>query len=226
MQKSATYLLQYSVKSELDVNFGQPLPVSGLSLYKLLQSVAEDEKIELFQSNGGNGASEHVASVSNSTSSQKRHLAASIDGDSRVSPLMSSRLLVDAEGRLYRRLLTATDAAAAGSPPSKPPKKKPSPKAKPAPAPLDTTATSVNALVRLLQKIPVEDIKKLQTEVMIHAAHYRYYSFNSSLPVDAPPVTAVHTFPDGGALHQLDRMLELRKRKGVVAVSELCQVCS
>jgi hypothetical protein len=225
VQKTATYLLAHAVRGETDVNFGHPLP-SGLSLYSLLKEVASDEATELaaaFQPSNStiSGTSGGVIASGNGTvvyalinkrrlgdiDTDSEHNASSDSArsDSEDPQLLSSVLLTSADHSLTQRILGA--------------KKGPAP-----PAPGAQTEGSVNTLVRLLQKIPQTDILALQRAVMAAAPSYRYYEFNSSLGKDAPPLTATHTYPSGGAIGQLERLLSARKSSGVVNVTRQCEV--
>jgi hypothetical protein len=82
----------------------------------------------------------------------------------------------------------------------------------------------MNTLVRLLTKIPVVDIERLREGVRKVSPAFLYYQFNESLPVDSPPLTAVHTFPNGGAIQLLEQSLNSIKQKGIQRVSQECQV--
>jgi hypothetical protein len=82
----------------------------------------------------------------------------------------------------------------------------------------------MNTLVRLLTKIPVVDIERLREGVLKVSPSFLYYQFNESLPADSPPLTAAHTFPDGGAIQLLEQSLNSIKQKGIQRVSQECQV--
>eukprot|EP01034_Spumella_vulgaris_P033223 gene33223-40994_t len=137
----------------------------------------------------------------------KRHLTEAGELDE-SQPLISSVLLTSPDDHtVTKRILAANN------------KNKPPPAAPPG----AQTEGSVNTLVRLLQKIPQSDIDALQAAVMRVAPSYRYYEFNTSLGRDAPPLTATHTMPTGGAIRQLERLLAARKRSGVVNVTQKCE---
>jgi hypothetical protein len=82
----------------------------------------------------------------------------------------------------------------------------------------------MNTLVRLLTKIPVVDIERLREGVRKVSPSFLYYQFNESLPVDSPPLTAVHTFPNGGAIQLLEQSLNSIKQEGIPRLSQECQV--
>lgn len=77
----------------------------------------------------------------------------------------------------------------------------------------------LNTLLRVLMKVPKEDLQALQYGVQNVANVYSFYSVNTSM-VEIP--TAIHTYPSGGAIKQLERALAARKRKGIQTIKILC----
>lgn len=82
----------------------------------------------------------------------------------------------------------------------------------------------INTLIQLLQLIPKEDIAVLQRNALEASRHYLYYTHNTSIAVKAPPLTALSTFPSGGAIHYLEAFLNRRKEEGVMTAALKCQV--
>jgi hypothetical protein len=82
-----------------------------------------------------------------------------------------------------------------------------------------------NTLVRLLSKIPSEEMQRLRGNAYAVSHLFRFYSLNTSLAHSAPPLTATSTFPTGGAVAMLDQFLMDRKREGSFALWEQCLVC-
>lgn len=85
------------------------------------------------------------------------------------------------------------------------------------------TAAAVNTLIRVLHKISAEDIAALQAGVRNASTHYQYYAMDANMRTDVTPI-GVHRYPDGGAVHVLDRLLMERKMRGIQATSKLCEV--
>lgn len=82
----------------------------------------------------------------------------------------------------------------------------------------------VNALVQILMRIPKKDIIYLQSGVKAAAPHYRYYSMNNDIDHLEDIPTAVHRYPDGGAIHALAKLLDLRLQRGIAVVADECDV--
>lgn len=78
----------------------------------------------------------------------------------------------------------------------------------------------VNPLVQILSKVSPQDIAYLQAGVARAAPHYRYYAMNSNLKFIP---TSQHVVPDGGAIHMLSELLQVRKEHGLVALRDVCQ---
>jgi hypothetical protein len=87
-------------------------------------------------------------------------------------------------------------------------------------------SSSMNTLIRFLQKIPSRDIRILRENVLNISHSYIFYQFNESIPRDSPPLTAIHTFPNGGAIELMNDFLLKIKQKGILQNSEECQVSS
>jgi hypothetical protein len=85
------------------------------------------------------------------------------------------------------------------------------------------TAAAVNTLIRVLHKISPADIAALQAGVRNASTHYQYYAMDANMRTDVTPI-GVHRYPDGGAVHMLDRLLTDRKMRGIQTTSKLCQV--
>lgn len=84
----------------------------------------------------------------------------------------------------------------------------------------NTTIEAPFVLVELLQHVPVEEIIALQRGVAKVSRKYRYYALNSSV-TQIP--TAIKSFPDGGAMRIMSRLLDLRKEKGILDISKRCK---
>lgn len=80
----------------------------------------------------------------------------------------------------------------------------------------------VNTLIRVLRKISKKDIKSLQRNVGIFGRHFQFYSMNESLSSDFPLI-ATKTFPTGGGIKMLEKLLKQRKQKGITLIGEKCQ---
>jgi hypothetical protein len=78
-----------------------------------------------------------------------------------------------------------------------------------------------NTLIRILEKISLEDIQILQKNVNEIAHTYHYYKFNLSM--ETIP-TSVHGFPNGDAIKNLESLLSMRKNAGIFNISKTCQV--
>jgi hypothetical protein len=87
---------------------------------------------------------------------------------------------------------------------------------------LDKAGRRTNTLVRLLERISVEDWLVLHDVGLFTASSYRFYSLNSNMT--AIP-TSKHVFPDGGALQLLDFMLQRILQIGTGTVQSQCHVC-
>ncbi len=101
--------------------------------------------------------------------------------------------------------------------------------------------TYVNPLVQILMRIPKEDIVFLQKGVIAAAPHFRYYAMTKKMVimkmvekkkggdnhndddamVDIP--TAVHRYPDGGAMHTIAYQLEKRLELGIEEIATKCE---
>lgn len=93
----------------------------------------------------------------------------------------------------------------------------------------DNTVTNeellqANALIKILLKIPPNEVRKLRENAYAISHYYRFYEFNLSLSHSSPPLTAMYTFPSGGGIEMMDRYLNHRKKVGVEAVWTQCQV--
>jgi hypothetical protein len=84
----------------------------------------------------------------------------------------------------------------------------------------NTTVEAPYVLVELLQRIPPDEIFALQRGVAKVSRKYRYYALNSSV-TEIP--TATRSFPDGGAMRIMSRLLDLRKEKGILDISNRCK---
>ena len=78
----------------------------------------------------------------------------------------------------------------------------------------------VNPLVRILRRIPSQDIAFLRDYGQQIASSYRYYEMNSTLK-GIP--TSEHVFPNGGAIQIIANELKERKLEGISRISEFCQ---
>jgi hypothetical protein len=81
-----------------------------------------------------------------------------------------------------------------------------------------------NTLVRFLSKIPARDVRILRENVFNVSNYYLFYQFNETLPKDAPPLTASHTFPNGQVIRLFENFLLKIKKKGIVEVNTQCKV--
>jgi len=78
----------------------------------------------------------------------------------------------------------------------------------------------INPLVHILRMVSAKNIETLRAAVEAVAPLYSFYKMDAGMAVIP---TAVSAMPDGGAIGELGRMLELRKTKlGIKAVSEAC----
>ena len=92
------------------------------------------------------------------------------------------------------------------------------------PAPGDAAGVELpSAFVRILQKIPAEDIYRLQMGLRNISEYFRFYRMDPNMKPDEIPIS-VHRKPDGGAITMLDRLLDERKLKGIVDIAKRCQV--
>ena len=78
----------------------------------------------------------------------------------------------------------------------------------------------INPLVQILLRIPYADIVFLRENINRVAPLYRYYRMKamSRIPI------AHHRYPDGGAILEIARQLELRKINNVTQISEICKM--
>lgn len=91
-----------------------------------------------------------------------------------------------------------------------------------------------NTLIQILQKISYRDIRLLRAMAQNVSLHsYLYYNTSSFAPLatgagkassgDNKPLTASHTFPDGGAIHMLEMLLNEKKAEGISNISAACE---
>eukprot|EP01039_Chlorochromonas_danica_P004619 gene4619-5062_t len=78
----------------------------------------------------------------------------------------------------------------------------------------------LNPLVQVLRRIPHEEWLTLQRHGREAGERYRYYAFNRSM-VHIP--TALHQFPNGGAIALLAEELQKRKSFGLVRLFQKCK---
>jgi hypothetical protein len=81
-----------------------------------------------------------------------------------------------------------------------------------------------NTLVRFLTKIPSRDVRILRENAFNVSNYYLFYQFNETLPKDAPPLTASHSFPNGLVTQLFENFLLKIKKKGIVEVNTQCKV--
>ena len=79
----------------------------------------------------------------------------------------------------------------------------------------------VNPLVKILKRVPNQDILALQAGVRLTAPYFQYYSMNSSM--QRIP-TATYQFPNGGAISMLANALSKRKKVGIDKIRDACLV--
>lgn len=79
----------------------------------------------------------------------------------------------------------------------------------------------VNPLVRVLRRVPAQDIETLKKHGKEAGEKYRYYQYNPSM-VRIP--TQDHVFPTGGAMDMICLELSERKAKQASKISDECQV--
>ena len=77
------------------------------------------------------------------------------------------------------------------------------------------------ALIQILLRITVAELDMLRFFGQRAASAYRYYKMDLNMS-EIP--TSTHRIPDGGAIDMLARLLDEKKRVGVVATAALCQV--
>lgn len=77
----------------------------------------------------------------------------------------------------------------------------------------------MNPLVLILQNIPAEDVKLLQSGVVHAAPLFRYYNMHPDMR-QIPLVT--HVFPDGGAMQVIAHRLSMLKQRGIGKVHAQC----
>ena len=82
---------------------------------------------------------------------------------------------------------------------------------------------SINTLIRVLLKITDHEIAMLQDNVKLFSQYYRFYQYNASM-TSIP--TAVHYYPNGGAISKFAELLSKRKNEGIVKIGRACQVAS
>ena len=79
----------------------------------------------------------------------------------------------------------------------------------------------VNPLVKILLRIPPDDVLALQAGVRVSAPYFQYYAMNNSMR-SIP--TASHAFPTGGAIAMLAHSLSTRKRVGIENIRDGCLI--
>lgn len=80
-----------------------------------------------------------------------------------------------------------------------------------------------NTLVNILRCVSAADVAALQEGVKMFSQFYRYYADNASLTTIP---TALKIMPDGAAIEMMAKFLSVRKKKGIDAVADACDVCS
>jgi hypothetical protein len=79
---------------------------------------------------------------------------------------------------------------------------------------------NINTLIRILEKISLDDYQKLYEGVTRTSKYYRYYKYNESLTYIP---SSQHKIPDGGAIDTLSNILSMKRKEGIISTNEKCQ---